>query len=375
MRFLKVAIVHFQPLEKYPPVMNLLIYLQQVTTIRIRIYSTKDKYYKKKLFGLKGANIYRIGSFYKTQSFILRYINYSVFNFFTFFRLLITKPSSIICYETLSIFPVYLYKKLFPATKIFIHYHEYAALNEISKSSLYIKWLNNLEKRIFSKASWISHTNEERLSMFKHDYKQMPFPNLEVLPNYPPSSWYNFKKRSKNKFEKPLKFVYVGALSLDSMYTKEFAAWIKELNGHATWDIYSGNYQENVLQYLEELNCPFINFKGEVEYFDLVKILNLYDVGVILYNGYIPNHIYSVPNKLFEYHACNLDVWFSQDIKGSLPYVTKGTYPKIIAIDFSALHAVDLSKAIEREGYSFHQGSFYYEDVLRSIKNKLLEID
>lgn len=47
MKFLKVAVVHFLPLEKYPPVMNVLIYLKEVTRFQIRVHTTEDKCYKK----------------------------------------------------------------------------------------------------------------------------------------------------------------------------------------------------------------------------------------------------------------------------------------------------------------------------------------
>ncbi|MEJ7676457.1 MAG: hypothetical protein WKG06_00960 [Segetibacter sp.] len=222
-----------------------------------------------------------------------------------------------------------------------------------------------------SKAFWISHTNEERLSMFKKDNNSISFSNLQVLPNYPPSNWYNVNKTPFSTKTFPVKFVYVGALSMETMYTREFAEWIKELNGKATWDIYSANYQEEVLNYLKNLNSPFIRFKGEVNYFDLPSVLTQYDIGLILYNGHIPNYVYNAPNKLFEYHACNLDVWVSADIKGSLRYTTKDTFPKIISIDFSRLDMINFNKLIERETLNFHQGSYYCENVFESIKNKL----
>ncbi len=371
MKLLKVAIVHFQPLEKYPPVMNLLIYLQEVTTFQIKIYTTEDNYYKKKLFRLKAFNIYRFGSFCRSQSFILRYINYLVFNCFTFFRLLFTKPSSIICYETLSVFPVYLYKKLFPATKIFIHYHEYTSLNEIAKSSLYIKWLNYLEKKMFFTASWISHTNEERLFMFKQDYKHLFFSQLEALPNYPPLSWYKINRDKSSKKEFPVKFVYVGALGMNTTYTREFAQWIKELNGKATWDIYSTNYQEEVLNFLKNLNSPFINFLGEVNYYNLPNVLKEYDVGLVLYNGHIPNYVYNVPNKLFEYHACDLDVWVSENIKGSLPYIKEHTYPKILKINFKNLSNVNLPSALNRQGINYHSFNYSAEEAFTKLISSL----
>ena len=39
-----------------------------------------------------------------------------------------------------------------------------------------------------------------------------------------------------------------------------------------------------------------------------------YHIGLTLYNGHIPNFVYNVPNKVFEYLACGLDVWYSKDL-------------------------------------------------------------
>jgi hypothetical protein len=33
-----------------------------------------------------------------------------------------------------------------------------------------------------------------------------------------------------------------------------------------------------------------------------------------LYKGHIPNYIYNVPNKVYEYLACGLQVWYSKDL-------------------------------------------------------------
>lgn len=371
MKRVEVAVIHFQPLEKYPPVMNLLRFLQPEKMFNIQIYSSNEKVYRKNVFKVAGIRIHRNGVFYKKQSPLLRYINYIKFNFFTFFRLVFTNPSSVICYETFSVFPVYFYKKIFTSTKIYIHYHEYTSPTEIKEGSFYLRWLNSLEKKIFLKTYWISHTNAERLTMFKTDNEQIVFSNLEILPNYPPSAWYK-KNKYKSLFRKfPVKFVYVGALSMETMYTMEFAQWIKELNGRATWDIYSGNYQENVMIYIKNLHCPFINFKGEVSYWELPKVLREYDVGLVLYNGHIPNYIYNVPNKVFEYHACNLDVWFSKDIKGSLPYIKKYTYPKILEIDFKNLSNLDLPSALNRQCIGYHSFNYSAEQVFKKLVSAL----
>lgn len=354
MKIVKLAVIHFNPLEKYPPVMNILRYFSTNEGIKVSAYSVKSANYKKNLFKARGVCIHRTALSSKANSSINNYFQYFKFNILTLLLLIIKRPHALLCYETLSIFPSYIYKKLFPSIKLYIHFHEYTTLKEYKETSPYVKWLFHLEKKLYPTAEWLSHTNSDRLDFFRTDHATVRFKNLEVMPNYPPKTWYT-ESIVKDRISMPIKFIYVGALSLDSMYTREFAEWVKKMNGKAIWDVYSGNYQENALQYLEELNCSYINYKGEVEYYELASILNTYDVGIILYKGYIPNHIYSVPNKLFEYHASNLDVWFSDDLKTSFAFEKLETYPKIISINFKALNDLDVEKVVDRDGKAFHQ--------------------
>lgn len=51
-----------------------------------------------------------------------------------------------------------------------------------------------------------------------------------------------------------------------------------------------------------------------IDYYELPKELIKYDIGLVLYKGHIPNYIYNVPNKVYEYLACGLQVWYSKDL-------------------------------------------------------------
>ena len=158
------------------------------------------------------------------------------------------------------------------------------------------------------------------------------------------------------------------------MYTKEFADWVIQQQGNVTWDIYSYD-AKNVKQFFTELNCDFIRLKGGINYEELPAILAQYDVGIILYTGHIANYMYNAPNKLFEYLACGLDVWFPSIMKGSLPYVTRQTYPKVLALDFTDLEHFNPDEAICRENHNPQPASFFYENVFDDLARSLLTND
>lgn len=327
--------------------MNILRYLSHKDHFAINAFSVVNSFYKNKFFKANGIRIYRTAALSKDKSSLNNYLQYLKFNILTVLLLLKKRPSVLLCYETISIFPAYIYKKFFPSVELYIHFHEYTSLGEYRTTSSYIKWLFYLERKLYKTAEWISHTNLDRLNFFRTDHLHVKFRNLQVMPNYPPEIWYK-ETVVKDEISTPIKFVYVGALSLDSIYTYEFAGWIKELNGAATWDIYSGNHTADAIDFIKALNCSFISFKGEVDYFQLPKILRGYDIGVILYKGIIPNHIFSIPNKLFEYHSCGLDVWFSEKLKSSWSLITNATYPTISKIDFTRLRNINLNTFIDR---------------------------
>ena len=151
----KVAIIHFQPLEKYPPVMNFINTIDEMDSVKSEVFTTFVK--NGIWFSKRNTKIHRVSKQHSTS--LGRYWGYLKFNFGSFLQLVVYRPSTIFVFETYSIFPAYLYKTLLPRTKVHIHYHEYTSPQEIKNSSLYFKGLHALEKKLFRTCESISHTN------------------------------------------------------------------------------------------------------------------------------------------------------------------------------------------------------------------------
>ncbi|MBS1557208.1 MAG: hypothetical protein JST69_00660 [Bacteroidetes bacterium] len=370
-----IVIVHFAPLELYPPVQNLLKELAKkemrssilvITTRPIDVGSNN-------LFAVnsKAVTIIRLGASGRKDNRLRRYMGYLYFYTACLMLLCWYRPKRILYFETLSSWPVYFFKRFLKRnTEILIHYHEYTSPMEYQDGMWLSSFFHRRERWLYSRSIWVSHTNRQRMDFFVNDIKPISIPNPQILPNYPPQSWFIMPKE---KVALPMKIIYVGALSLDTMFTREFAQWVLSWQGKVIWDIYSSNYAANARQYLEGLGSEFIHFYEGVNYDQLPSLLRKYDVGVILYNGHIPNYVYNAPNKLFEYLACGLDIWFPDVLKSSLPLVTTQTYPQVVALDFKTIPKVDPENLFAREGLTLQAYPYFCEEVLQPLIHKLTE--
>jgi len=319
------------------------------------------------LFAARDANtrIFRYGAKTKPIGAFARAWHYWRFYLLTLLRLLLTRPATVIYFESISAFPACIYKLVINRkARIFIHYHEYMTPQEYAGGMRLVQLFHRLEKKIYGRASWISHTNADRMQRFVQDMDGIAIPNRHILPNYPPKSWWTPPGSSSSK---PVRAVYVGSLSLDTMYTREFAAWVISRQGEIVWDIYSLNITPEAADFIRSLPGGLVNLNPGVNYDRLPQILGKYDLGVILYTGHVPNWIYNAPNKLFEYLSAGLDVWVSNVMTGSLPYVTGTTYPRVLAVDFSQLDKFDLHRALDKSGLSLSQPAWYSEEVYRPL--------
>lgn len=277
------------------------------------------------------------------------------------------KPGTIFYYETISSFPALLYKKYFSGNvKLFAHYHEYTSLKEYENDMRLTRWFHKMERKIYPLFEWVSHTNEDRMKRFLADHATIHIPNPRILPNHPPKSWF---KKKEDAIGFPVKLVYFGALSLNSMFARELAEWVLSHNGKITWDLYASNITDDATKYFEQLESEtqFIHLHKSVDYYLLPEIMKKFDIGVILYKGHIPNYIYNVPNKLFEYHSCGLDVWFPDGMISSLPLATQKTYPKIVSVDFTKLDNLLIDQLVDRTGLEYKQMACFAEDTYREL--------
>jgi hypothetical protein len=365
----KLAIVHFNAIEGYPPVLNWLNFLggPEGEDMQVRVYTLSPRE-RSGLFVPSSDRIRIFRTAAPAGRMGLR--NYLAFYFGALRGLIGWRPDAILYYETLSSFPALVYKKVVGRkTPLFIHYHEYTSAIEYEKGMKLGRWLHRMEKRSYRLATGISHTNADRIGLFKKDLGDAVLPPLYEFPNYPPSSWSSLSEAGREKpvLEPPVKVVYVGALSMDTMYTREFADWVVGQAGNVRWDIYSDNSTPGARDFLAGLDQELVRFRGSADYFSLPGILAGYDIGVILYKGHIPNYVYNAPNKLFEYMSCGLDTWFPEPMKSIHPFSTRSTYPKVLALDFTALSSWSLSGAISRTGLEYAPSVFYAERIFPGL--------
>ncbi|HLX92633.1 MAG TPA: hypothetical protein VKR32_13170 [Puia sp.] len=368
----KLAIIHFNPIELYPPVMNWVNFLgEQEYPVEVKVFSMKvpgipKSFQSKKPF----IDILRSGN-QKSKSIILRYWSYFLFYAKTTFTLLWWRPDTLMYYETYSSLPAVLYHKLAGRRpRLFIHYHEYTSPEDYLKQGKFYRLLHKLERIIYPVSQWLSHTNQERMQLFLKDNQDILIPHPFILPNYPPRSWKPRKVLPVHTT--PLKIVYIGALSLETMYVKEFIDWVLQQKGEVIFDIYSSNCTEDAKAYLQSMESDLVHLYEGVDYFSLPEILAKYDIGVILYKGHLQNYIYNAPNKLFEYLACGLDVWFPDILVTTRNYVTTDSYPKVISIRFSELDQFRWQNAVERDHLDYKPSVFYCDGVFDSLWRKIM---
>jgi hypothetical protein len=373
----KLAILHFNPLELYPPVMNLLRCLaaEPDQDLSVRVYSTRSD---EEISALKiesaSMRIIRKGTMRTARGTSGRlglYVRYYAAVSWDLFR---WRPDTVLVFETLSFLPAYLYAG-WPARRprLMIHYHEYMSPEDYAQGMKLNKWFHRLECRSYPGTTWVSHTNADRMSRFLHDHAGLQIPHTYIVPNYTPSDWVLDKPRP---IHDPLRIVYIGSLGMDSMYVREFAGWVLAQRGRVTWDIYALHVSDEVRSYLASLDTGLIRFKGSCSYYDLPAILADYDVGVVLYKGIVPNHVYAVSNKVLEYTACGLDVWYAREMLGTEPYITPDdVFPRIIPVDFTAMERFDAARELDRTNRHYRRSPYLCEEALAPMIKKINEVD
>ena len=316
------------------------------------------------------VRIIRRGGRKTSKNPLLRLLSYGWYYFSTSLHLLRWRPDTVLAIETLSFFPAWFYKRwVAPRSVLMIHYHEYTSLSEYAGGMALNKWQHSLECSLYPRTGWLSHTNEDRMARFLDDHKQIAVPHPRIVPNFPPGAWI---RREPKPTGNPLRVVLIGSVGLQSMYIKEFAEWVVEQKGSVTWDIYALHLPDDARKYLSSVQPDLIRFKGSCYYYDLPSLLADYHVGVVLYKGVSPNHVYAVSNKVQEYAVCGLDVWYAREMLGTHPYNTPETvYPRILPLDFTNMRDFDPNAALDRTGKQFVPAPYNYEEALRPLAHAI----
>ncbi|MDA9312907.1 hypothetical protein N9515_00835 [Vicingaceae bacterium] len=365
-------ILHFRPIENYPPVQNLIYVLNHSKLIELSVFclSTTGKLPK---ISDKGLKIFRFGKLSSNK--IILWLTYLAYNSFAIYMLVKYRPMQVMYFESLSALPAYLYINIInPRAKLFIHYHEYTSLEEYRVASLVERILHRLEKRLYKKSNWISHTNEVRLNKFLKDE------NLDFnqdrdhhVPNFPLKSWAIQNEKWDGK--ETLKFVYVGyTLTEEGSYLQELIDYLNHQSEKIVLSIYCLHLNEFVMQKeVTKGNLKIRVYKG-LAYKQLSSVLSKHHIGLVLYKAKTPNYIYNAPNKLFEYLSCGLDVWYPQEMQGIFEYDSNKT-PMVKRLDFNNLSENKINTIFSSSEKSKVSGSFNYcaEEVYLNLINKILD--
>ena len=302
----KLSILHYNILEKYPPAMNFISdVLSQKTEYSVSVFtSVNSSPYTNQSYN--GVKIRRFGSI--SENAISRYKSYLLYNLFSTLYLLLTRPDVVVAYESLSIFPAFIYSLLFKNKKIHVHYHEYISIPEKEQSSKYMKFLFKCEDKLLKKIT-CSQTNDDRKALFLKDNPNLSPGNVEVYPNLPPKAWWqDFGQHKKPWQSGKIKLVYVGVLDAETMFLEEVLTWVSENSEELELTIFSQSVSESANVLLLKFESNSIILKPALNYYQLPSELVRHDVGLVLYKGHIPNYVYNVPNKVFEYLNCGLKV-------------------------------------------------------------------
>jgi hypothetical protein len=151
------------------------------------------------------------------------------------------------------------------------------------------------------------------------------------------------------------------------MYLKEISEWVLQNKASLSLDFYSNNIDYKAKNFLQTVKDDCITFHGGCNYEDLPLILKEFDVGLVIYKPVSDNWIYNVPNKVYEYLACGLDVWFAKTLICTLSITREDVYPKILPVDYQNLNHFNYKEKLNRVGLCYHQPDFYYEDVYGEI--------
>ena len=359
------------PIEYFPPACNAVDYLEgyeELTGIVLTTHNLHGRIpYSCRRFQCNRKDYPRAES-----PFHERLKHYIRFNIWACKKLMMWNPDCILYFEPHSSFPVVLYRSLIKrSVKVFIHYHEYHEQSEIRSPGMrLVRLFHFLEQRLlYPRAKWISQTNDMRLGFFAKDFPFIKKDILHVLPNYPPPHWPSISRNPKESAENPLKCVYVGWLGLDVYYLKEIVLWLKAQQGKIVLDLFCYTASNKTKAFLKAAKCPWIRLIAEgIEYSKIPERLAKYDVGIILHKGNTPNYVYNAPNKLFEYLACGLDVWYPHDMRGIDPYQSNQCLPRVVKVDFRHLDSFDWQTSIHRDGEETTCCVWTYDRVLPALK-------
>lgn len=366
----RLSIVHQLPLERYPPVLNLLEWLDRQTGVRVQVLSSEAAGGGDVNSTLTRAEVVRIVS--RGAGAVVRWMRTLAWHGRTAWRLKQFRPDVVLSVEPHSALAVWLYFQFFRGrARLLIQHYEYYAEADYCRAGNRLLRLNRwFERSLYLRADRVSQTNSDRLRLFSADNPEIPSEKLVTWPNYPPGSWFSLPPRSwPANVHGPLRLVVAGALSLRDTYIGPLVEWVlgTEECG-CTLDVYASQCDAVTAEWLRERCGERLRFHaGGVAYSELPGVLRTFDVGLILYRCRTVNFVWNATNKLFEYLTCGLDVWYPPCMLGIAPYARSTAAPRVLETDFDNLQALDLSARKTRSHLPTIPWTTTCEDALKPL--------
>ena len=188
----RLAVVHWFPLEQYPPARNLVNYFGDDPGFCVLVCTTHPDP-GRKAFAHHGVKVVRWKFPGRTLARLYRLFLFAGFPLFVFWQLVFFRPDVLLYFEPHSSFPAFLYLLLTRRCRLFIHYHEFRDQKEYRQpGNRLIALYHWFEKRwLYRRAVWISQTNDDRVRMFLEDYPDVDAGKMRSLPNLPPQKWFS----------------------------------------------------------------------------------------------------------------------------------------------------------------------------------------
>lgn len=344
---LKVVLIHWFPIEQFPPAQNLVNELADTDQIEVTCCTT-NKASSNYSFSNDKVSFRRSPFPLQGQLKLIRLLRFLYFPWMCFFTVILNRPSVLIYIDPHSATAAFLPLLLLPKCRLVVHYHEYREPSHFRDRGNALARLGNLLEKwwLHRRAAWISHTNHDRIRLFLSDNPGVSPKKMHTVPNLPPSSWLSSADSQAQKESGPLRLVYIGAASLRDTYIQNLVLWFQNLPKNSVLlDLYINNSDPSTENFLNQQKTENLRvYMGGVPYYQLPKILPRYDVGLILYRCTTTNYIYNAPNKLFEYLTCGLSVVYPNQMLGVHPYARTNCQPWVKSVDFDHLSDIGLNE-------------------------------
>ncbi len=337
---MKIAYVHNLPLEYYPPATNLLNCLAGQAEVSVRAYSTENLKQRAE-FRSPGIKIIRGRLPGRDAPAILRLFASLWWHVRTAIAVWRFRPDVIFYVEPHSAITVWLLVVVLRRRcRLFIHHHEYYAKQDCKRPGMRLPAIGYwLERRcLFGKAEWVSQTNPDRLSLLSSQCPAVAASVWQVLPNYPPQTWLQHvgAEQAVHPASRQ-RLIYVGSASFEDTYIREIVLWAAANKEWVNLHICGYNVAQDVWTWLADKQFPNVSCAPDgCAYADLPGLLSEFDVGLVLYKGNTSNFVFNIPNKVFEYLVCGLEVWFPREMKSTVNLLDQ-TRGRLRQLDFHTI--------------------------------------